>query len=121
MDHSAEIVRVTSSFDALAHRDDTRELGTLVRKRRKRGTVATARRLTNVGLAIAALIAATIAFGLIVGPIGLGGLFLVVVLMVVLAVLGHGGLAEVSPKADERAHGLRTLADRLRPHLSIGQ
>ncbi len=90
MDHSAEIVRVTSSFDALAHRDDTRELGTLVRKRRKRGTVATARRLTNVGMAIAALIAATIAFGLIVGPIGLGGLFFVVVLMVVLAVLGLG-------------------------------
>ena len=82
MDHSAEIVRVTSSFDALAHRDDTRELGTLVRKPRKRGTVATARRLTNVGVAIVALIAATVAFGLVVGPIGLGGLFLVASLMV---------------------------------------
>lgn len=89
MDYS-EIVRVTSSFDAFAHRDDTRDLGSAVRKRRKRGTVAVARRLTSVGLGIAALIAATIVFGLVVAPIGLTGLFFVVVLMVILAVLGLG-------------------------------
>lgn len=89
MDYS-EIVRVTSSFDAFQHRDDTRDLGSAVRKRRKRGTVAVARRLTNVGLAIAALIFATIAFGLVVGPIGLSGLFFVVIAMVVLAVVGLG-------------------------------
>lgn len=89
MDYS-EIVRVTSSFDRFAHRDETRDLGSLVRKRRKGGTVAVARRLTNVGLAIAALILATIAFGLVIGPIGISGLFFVVVAMVVLAVLGLG-------------------------------
>ena len=36
----------------------------------------------NIGIAIGLLIVATIAFGLIVGPIGLGGLFLVASLMV---------------------------------------
>jgi hypothetical protein len=36
-----------------------------------------ARRLATIGVAIAALIVATIGFGLIVGPIGLTGLFLV--------------------------------------------
>ena len=51
-----------------------------------RGMAAIGRRLTNVGIAIGALIAATIAFGLIVGPIGITGLFLVMAL-IVLAVL----------------------------------
>lgn len=79
-----EIVRVTSSFDAFAHRDGSRDLGSLVRPRR-RGTVARARRITNAIVAVAILIVATIGFGLIVGPIGITGLFLVTVLM--LAVL----------------------------------
>jgi hypothetical protein len=76
-----EIVRVTSSFDAFTHRDDARDLGSLVRRARRRGTVAKARRITNAIIAVAVLIVATIGFGLIVGPIGLGGLFLVTVLM----------------------------------------
>lgn len=82
MNPQDELVRVTSSFDAFARRDDTRDLGTLVRKpARKRSPAAVARRLTNAGIAIAILIAATIAFGLIIGPIGIGGLFLVAALM----------------------------------------
>lgn len=97
MDHQAEIVRVTSSFDAFARRDDTRDLGSLVRRTPgKRGTVALARRLTSAGIAVAALIVATIAFGLIVGPIGINGLFLVVALML-------GALLLVSFWPGERA------------------
>jgi hypothetical protein len=46
-----------------------------------RGAAAVARKATNIGVAIGLLIAATIAFGMIVGPIGLGGLFAVAALM----------------------------------------
>ena len=85
MDPQSELVRVTSSFDAFAHRDDTRDLGTMVRRpARKRSPAAVAKRLTNAGIAIAALIAATIAFGLIIGPIGISGLFIVAALMMAL-------------------------------------
>ena len=52
-----------------------------------RGTAAFAQRAANVGLALAMLIGATITFGLIVGPIGLGGLFIVASLMVVAVLL----------------------------------
>jgi hypothetical protein len=85
MDHQAELVRVTSSLDRFKHRDDTRQLGSWVRSRsRKRGPAAVARRLTNAGLAVAALIAVTIVFGLVVGPIGISGLFIVAALMLAL-------------------------------------
>ncbi len=50
---------------------------------RAAGTVA--RRMATIGMAIGALIVATIVFGLIVGPIGITGLFLVA--MAILAVL----------------------------------
>ena len=57
-----------------------------------RGTAAYAQRAANIGLALAALIGATIAFGFVVGPIGFGGLFLVVSLAVLLIlVLGLWG------------------------------
>ena len=39
------------------------------------------RKLGNIGMAIGVLIAATIAFGLVVGPIGISGLFVVAALM----------------------------------------
>ena len=49
-------------------------------------TGAIARRLATVGMAIVALIVATIAFGLFVGPIGLKGLFLVVLAMLAIMI-----------------------------------
>lgn len=82
MDPGAEIVAHTQRLAEFKHRDDTRDLGSLVTRRaRKRGPAAVARRLTNAGIAIVALIVATIAFGLIVGPIGISGLFIVAALM----------------------------------------
>jgi hypothetical protein len=50
------------------------------------GTGALARRLATIGMAIVALIVATIAFGLFVGPIGLKGLFLVVLAMLAILI-----------------------------------
>ena len=89
MDYSAEIVRVTSSFERFAHRDDTRDLGSLVRTSGRRGSVAKARRLTDAGILVAALIAVTIGLGLAVELIGVGLrlLFPLAVLMV-LALVG---------------------------------
>ncbi|WP_167737488.1 MFS transporter [Sphingomonas parva] len=58
---------------------------------RRRGYARTARsvgkRLAGMGAAITALIVATIAFGLIVGPIGINGLFVVAFLTLVILLL----------------------------------
>ncbi|HYI38703.1 MAG TPA: hypothetical protein VE053_00120 [Allosphingosinicella sp.] len=55
-----------------------------------------ARRVATMGMAIAALIVATIAFGLIVGPIGITGLFLVG--LAALAILLLASFLPVEPK-----------------------
>src|SRR4028118_1936275 len=44
---------------------------------RGRGRTRVSKRIANVGIAAGAIVAATIAFGLIVGPIGIEGLLLV--------------------------------------------
>jgi hypothetical protein len=44
-----------------------------------RSAASVGRRAANIGMAVGALIIATLAFGLLVGPIGLGGLFLVAI------------------------------------------
>ena len=89
MDYNAEIVRVASSFDAFANRDETRDLGSLVRKRRPRGTVAKARRLTDGAILVGALIAITIGLGLAVELIGFGLRFLFpLAVLMVLALVG---------------------------------
>ncbi|MFL6857267.1 MAG: hypothetical protein ACJ8EB_05100 [Allosphingosinicella sp.] len=79
--------RPRSVDDAIARLDDTlarwdgraSESVGLARRRYGRAARATARRITGMGAAIAALIVATIGFGLLVGPIGINGLFLVAV------------------------------------------
>ena len=57
------------------------------------------KRLGNIGMAIAALVVATIGFGLVVGPIGWTGLFIVVVLT--LLILLFFGLKPLEPKRVE--------------------
>ena len=44
-----------------------------------RSAASLGRRVANIGMAVGGLILATLAFGLLVGPIGLGGLFLVAI------------------------------------------
>ncbi|HWT12065.1 MAG TPA: hypothetical protein VN231_04870 [Allosphingosinicella sp.] len=52
-----------------------------------RGAAAAGRKLANVGMAIGVLIAATLTFGLVIGPIGIGGLFVVAALMFLAVIL----------------------------------
>jgi len=78
-----QLVRTSEYFSRM---DKTPAARAAYKRNLSRGTAAWSQRAANIGLVLAALIAATIAFGFIVGPIGIGGLFLVVSLMV-LAVL----------------------------------
>jgi hypothetical protein len=74
-------------FDDLVHRYEggTAEAQAAFRRTLGRDVRAVGRRAVSMGVAIAALIVATIAFGLFVGPIGINGLFLV--LLATLAIL----------------------------------
>jgi hypothetical protein len=67
-------------FDALIERYDGAPRSRAAGPRQvRRSARSVARRITNIGMAIAALIVATIGFGLIVGPIGLTGLFAIAI------------------------------------------
>lgn len=81
--HPRSVDQAIARFDDLVTRLD----GTTSEARRNYGRSARAvgKRLVNMGMAIAALIIATIAFGLFVGPIGWTGLFIVA--MAILCVL----------------------------------
>lgn len=88
MAHYSSIVdEAIARFDEVAARQDGRAAqgGGAPRRRRGKSPAAVARRIATLGMAIGALIVATIAFGLIVGPIGFGGLF--VVALAILAVI----------------------------------
>jgi hypothetical protein len=76
-------------FDEVAARYDGRTPAAIGARRRHHGRNAAAlgRRVATIGMAIAALIVATIAFGLIVGPIGMGGLFIVALAILAILVL----------------------------------
>ncbi|HEY0447403.1 MAG TPA: hypothetical protein VGD19_13220 [Allosphingosinicella sp.] len=70
-----------AKFDEYSARLDGHVPAARAARRRQLGRSAASagRRVANIGMAIAALIAATLAFGLFVGPIGLGGLFVVAI------------------------------------------
>jgi len=93
MAESSQVNKAIARFDEVMGRLDRTDSGRDARARDvSRGTAAYARRAANIGLALAILIGATIGFGLIVGPIGFGGLFLVVSLAVLaVLVLGLAG------------------------------
>ena len=85
--HPRGVDQAIARFDEVMGRIDRSGVAREARKRQTaRNAAAIGRKAANIGMAIGILIAATIAFGLIVGPIGIGGLFLVAALMV-LAVL----------------------------------
>jgi hypothetical protein len=66
-------------FDEVISRYDGKSVGEVAARRRRYGgsMQKVGRRLANMGVAISALIIATIAFGLFVQPIGWSGLFIV--------------------------------------------
>jgi hypothetical protein len=86
-------------FDEVVARYDGRTPEAIGARRRYYGRVARGigRRVATMGVAIAALVAATIAFGLIVGPIGWGGLFVVVLLTMLIL-----GLFSVWPPGEPK-------------------
>ncbi len=81
--HPRNVDRVIARFDEVKDRiDRTGPAREAQRRAMSRGALAIGRRVANIGMALGVLIAATIVFGLVIGPIGIGGLFVVVALMV---------------------------------------
>ena len=87
--HPRSVDEAIARFDEAVARYDGRTPEAIGARRRHYGRSAAAmgRRLATMGMAIGALIVATIAFGLIVGPIGFGGLFLVGLAILALLIL----------------------------------
>src|SRR4028119_123702 len=82
MDYHSEIVAHSDRFAQFAQRDETRELGTMVRRRPgKRGAAAMARKITHIGIAVAVVFAGMVVLGLLIDGIGLTGLFVALALM----------------------------------------
>jgi hypothetical protein len=80
--HPRSVDQAIARFDEVMGRIDRSGASRAAQRRDfSRGAAAVARKLTNIGVALGVLIAATIGFGLMVGPIGLGGLFVVAALM----------------------------------------
>lgn len=85
--HPRSVDQAIARFDEVMGRIDRGPAARAAQRRQVSRSLQTVKRkATNIGVALGILIAATIAFGIIVGPIGIGGLFLVAALMV-LAVL----------------------------------
>jgi hypothetical protein len=78
--HPHGVDEAIARFDEVVARWDGRTPEAIGARRRhySRSAAAVGRRLATMAMAVGALIVATIAFGLIVGPIGMNGLFLVV-------------------------------------------
>lgn len=73
------------------------------------------RKVANIGIAVMALIAATIGYGLFVGPIGLSGLFLVAVALIFILVFFSVFPAQREPKRVQYSEQLptRTVVQQL--------
>ena len=76
-------------FDEVAARWDGRTPEAVAARRRQvgRGVTSLAKKLATMGVVLGVLIVATIAFGLIVGPVGFGGLFIVALAALALLVM----------------------------------
>ena len=96
--HPRSVDDAIARFDEVMDRIDGKSPGARSAGRRDYGRTlrSAGRRLTRMGVAIGLLILATIGFGLFVGPIGLTGLFIVMVLTIV--ILAFFGLKPDEPK-----------------------
>lgn len=80
--HPRSVDQAIARFDEVMGRiDRSKAAGAARRRLHSRGVADFAQKLANIGMALGVLIAATIVFGLVVGPIGLTGLFVVGALM----------------------------------------
>jgi hypothetical protein len=113
--HPRSVDQAIARFDDLVYRLDGKSpAGGAPRRDYSRSARRIGKRLANIGMAIGALIVATIGFGLIVGPIGWTGLFVVVVLtLLILLFFGFSGTSE--PKRIEYSDQLpaRTIVQQL--------
>lgn len=101
MSTSRQVDAAIARFDEVMGRIDRNPANAARRRESARGLAALARRVTNISIALGVLIGATIGFGLIVGPIGIGGLFGVLALML-LAVLFFSFWGGEKPVVDYR-------------------
>lgn len=106
--HPRSVDNAIARFDDLVARLDGKTPAARNAQRRDYGRTASAigKRLGNMGMAISALIVATIAFGLLVQPIGWTGLFIVVLLT--LMILLFFGLTPMEPKRVEYSEEVPT-------------
>ena len=79
--HTRSVDQAIARFEEVKNRIDRRVSGDAQRRVQSRRIAEMRSKLGNIGMAIGVLIAATLAFGLIVGPIGITGLFVVFALM----------------------------------------
>jgi hypothetical protein len=106
--HPRSVDEAIARFDEVVARYDGRTPEAIGARRRYYGRTAASvgRRLANMGMAIGALIVATIGFGIIVGPIGLDGLFFVS--LAILAILILFSVWPGEPKRVEYSEQLPT-------------
>src|ERR687892_576695 len=80
--HPRSVDQAIARFEEVMGRiDRNRGGGEALRRVQQRRIAQMRGKLGNMGMAIGVLIAATLAFGLLVGPIGITGLFVVAALM----------------------------------------
>ena len=84
---SRSIDDAIARFDELSARIDGHTPRAPVRRAGGRSVARVSKRIANVGIALGLLLAATIGFGLVVGPIGINGLFLVVAAAILALIL----------------------------------
>ena len=78
MPHPRSIDDAIARFDEYSARlDGHTPVRSAARRRLSRSAASVGRRIANIGMALIALIVATIGFAFVVGPIGIGGLFFV--------------------------------------------
>src|SRR3712207_2710621 len=118
--HPRSVDQAIARFDDLVMRLDGKSSAAISATRRDYGRTARSlgKRLANMGMAIAALIVATIAFGLFVGPIGWTGLFIVA--MAILAILIFFSVRPGEPERVQYSDALptKTLVQQLDSMLS---
>src|SRR5688572_33498749 len=80
--HPRSVDQAIARFEEVMHRIDRgTSAGDAQRRLQARRIDSMRSKLGNIGMAIGVLIAATLVFGFVVGPIGITGLFVVAVLM----------------------------------------
>ncbi len=86
---AAVAAQIARTNDYFARLDGRAPMSGASRRRLARGTTNVVKKATTIGIAVGVLVALTIGFALVVGPIGLNGLFVVsIVTMLAVLVLG---------------------------------